>query len=80
MLPVQVAISDMSNAQTTVQAQLQTYTIQPTESEQLMQIVIFVVMFVGAIVYFAWNVKPFLAQYAQVCMICLLYVANIQIT
>lgn len=70
MLLVQVAISDLDNAQTTVQAQLQTYTIQPTESEQLMQIVIFAVMFVGAIGYFLWNVKPLLAQYAQVRMTC----------
>lgn len=68
MLPVQVAVSDLDSAQTVVQAQLQAYTIQPTESEQIMQIVIFAVMFVGAIIYFAWNVKPFLSQYAQVRM------------
>ena len=70
MLSVQVAISDLNTAQTTVQAQLQTYTIRPTESEQIMQIAIFAVMFVGAIVYFAWNVKPFLSQYAQVHTTC----------
>ena len=65
---LQVAVNDLNNAQTIVQEQLQTYTIQPTESEQILQIVIFAVMCVGAAVYFAWNVKPFLSQYAQVCM------------
>lgn len=67
-LPLQVAINDLNDAQTIVQAELQTYTIQPTESEQMMQIVIFAVMFVGAALYFAREVKPFLAQYAQVRM------------
>ena len=32
-----------------------------------MQIVIFVVMFVGAAFFYIWNVKPFLKLYAQVC-------------
>lgn len=64
---MQVAVSDLDGAQTAVQAQLETYTIQPTAYEQIMQIALFVVMFVGAGIYFMWYVKPFLSQYAQVC-------------
>lgn len=63
---MQVALSDLEVAQTAVQAELENYTIQPTASEQIMQIVVFVVMFVGAGIYFMWYVKPFLSQYAQV--------------
>lgn len=64
---MQVAVSDLDVAQTQVQAQLENYTIQPTGSEQIMQIALFVVMFLGAGIYFLWYVKPFLSQYAQVC-------------
>ena len=67
VLWLQVTIPDMTNAQLTVQSEFQSFTIQPTNSEHILQIVVFVVMFVGAVLFYIWNVKPFLVLYAQVC-------------
>lgn len=68
---MQTTNNDMTNAQTTIQQELQDYKAQPTHSEQIMQIVVVVAMLAGAIWYFSWDVKPFLSQYAQVCYTCL---------
>ena len=66
VLSVQATINDITNAQTIVQQELQDFKAQPTHSEQIMQIVVFVFMFFAAIWYFSWDVKPFLAGYAKV--------------
>ena len=63
---MQAINNDMTNAQTRVQEELQRFNLQPTDKEQIMQIVVLVIMFVGAVWYFTWSVKPFLFQYAQV--------------
>ncbi|DBB01294.1 TPA: hypothetical protein ACH3X3_011692 [Trebouxia sp. C0006] len=60
-----VTDSDMSAAQSRIQDLFQNFVFQPLSQEQELQIVVFVVMFVGALGFFIWNIKPFLAQFSQ---------------
>jgi len=55
----------MSAAQSRIQDLFQNFVFQPLSQEQELQIVVFVVMFVGALGFFIWNIKPFLAQFSQ---------------
>ncbi len=55
----------MSAAQSRIQDLFQTFVFQPLSQEQVLQIVVFVVMFAGALGFFIWNIKPFLAQFSQ---------------
>ena len=55
----------MSAGQQVVQVQFQDFVFQPTNQEQIMQIAVFVVMFVGAAAFYLWNIKPFLALFSQ---------------
>jgi len=64
-LLLQVTDSDMSAAQSRIQDLFQTFVFQPLSQEQVLQIVVFVVMFAGALGFFIWNIKPFLAQFSQ---------------
>lgn len=64
-LLLQVTDSDMSAAQSRIQSLFQTFVFQPISQEQVLQIVVFVVMFAGALGFFIWNIKPFLAQFSQ---------------
>ena len=64
---VQITIPDITAAQLVVQSEFQNYSISPTKSEQMLQIIVFVAMIVGAGFFFVWNVKPFLRLYSQVC-------------
>ncbi|DBA80194.1 TPA: hypothetical protein ACH3X2_007658 [Trebouxia sp. C0005] len=60
-----VTDSDMSAAQSRIQDLFQSFVFQPLSQEQVLQIVVFVVMFAGALGFFIWNIKPFLAQFSQ---------------
>lgn len=57
----------MAAAQSIVQVQFQDFVFQPTDQEQILQIIVFVVMFLGALGFSLWNIKPFLAQFSQAC-------------
>lgn len=63
---LQAALSDMSPAQLVIQQEFQTFVIKPANHEQIMQIVIFASMFVGAVWFFIRNIKPFLVLFAEV--------------
>ena len=56
----------MNAAQLVIQAEYQSFVFKPTDEEQIMQIVVFVAMFIGAIWFFLYNIKPFLKLFAQV--------------
>ena len=55
----------MAAGQLIAQAEFQKHVFRPTDQEQIMQIVIFVAMFVGALAYYVWNIKPFLVVFSQ---------------
>ena len=57
---------DRSPAQLKIQAQYQTFVFRPLDQEQIMQIVVFVAMFIGAVWFFLRNIKPFLVLFATV--------------
>ena len=65
-MALQVVLSDMYPAQLAVQAQYQRFVLRPADHEQIMQIVVFVAMFIGAVWFFLRNIKPFLVLFATV--------------
>ncbi len=56
----------MAAAQTKIQTQFQNFVFAPVDQEQLLQIVVFVIMIVGSVAFFLWNIRPFLALFSQV--------------
>ena len=66
LVPMQAVLLDMYPAQLRIQSEYQTFVFKPSDQEQIMQIVVFVAMFIGAVWFFLRNIKPFLVLFATV--------------